>query len=71
MQWAQPAGDYTGPTHRVADDSPVNMEPITLEELAKVLKGMASHKAPGPDNIPAEALQWLSSAYRQPLVDLF
>ena len=47
------------------------MDPITLEELAALLKGMASHKAPGPDNVLAETLQWLSKAKRQPLLDLF
>eukprot|EP00439_Symbiodinium_sp_Y106_P055777 s1083_g7.t1 len=61
-------GSYTGPTHRLTDDSPVNMDPVTMQELSAVLKGMTAHKAAGPDNIPSEAL---GGQQKLPLLNLF
>ena len=61
-------GSYTGPTHRLTDDSPVNMDPVTMQELSAVLKGMTANKAPGPDNIPSEAL---GGQQKLPLLNLF
>ena len=47
VQWALPSGEYTGPTHRLTNDSPVNLQSITMDEFSESVKAggrTASHR---------------------------
>ena len=45
--------------------------PVTLEELQQAITRMKSHKAPGPDEAPAELFKWLDSHGEAALLDIF
>jgi hypothetical protein len=47
------------------------MHPITITELQKILGKVKNHKAPGPDNIPAEAYKWMDEDSLTQLAALF
>ena len=46
------------------------LQPVTILEVKKALDSLAAKKAPGPDGIPAEVFQQLSSLH-EPLTQLF
>jgi len=69
--WCPPPHPYTGSTQPIHTDSPVSMNPVTITELQKILGRVKNHKAPGPDNIPAEAYKWMDETSLQQLATLF
>ena len=58
--WGNPTQPYTGNTTPIHPHSPINMGPVTHEELLRILRKMKNHKATGPDDIPAETYKWLN-----------
>ena len=57
--WKAPAEHYKGATTPISTPTPVNMQPITIQELKSILTKVKNNKAPGPDLLPAEAFKWL------------
>jgi len=47
------------------------MQPVTQKELSLILAKVKNNKAPGPDDIPAEAFKWLNPQNREHLIQLF
>ena len=65
--WAAPPTPYTGPTDPIHPAAAVDLTPITIE-LTAALKQLAHDKAPGPDQLPAEAWQWLDERNKEALL---
>jgi hypothetical protein len=68
--WRPPTQGCAASQSNVHDHAPVDMQPIAAAELKHILALGKNSKAPGPDNIPTEAYEWLDDDNRPLLQQL-
>ena len=57
QRWKTPSQPYASPTRPPSTHHQVNTQPVTQKELSNILAKVKNNKAPGHDDIPAEAFK--------------